>query len=441
MTGLVSLAACVPNASLPGHSPGHSRSHGPPASQSSGHRGSYTASVTGCVATVRGVSYGPGFLLPTWLPVGFRKSAVTQAGSAMPTENYTPPGKGPDRPRIQLGFADYPGPFSRFSGGRARHRYVAIQGHLGRLESGSPTARLISVYWKPDRMHLLSVTGYKVSAASVVTVAKNIWFDPPGLVPLPVNAGPVVSRSIAIDMAQNASDLASGRAIAKLSSWSEVAELLVAEHAGDDLRNVPGAFTTQRWQPVWTVLVSDIGTGAAAVVVIDASTGQPIVTAPSSAHPPWFAALTDRSQTTARRCQGGSRARLPFGVLTRDEESFVASTPRFARNLSHAFTSVRLKLSTVPAVNSADSGIYSGCVQQSCSIKELVWVVITTVRADPGTTVSCQPQSSTYPSDYRPSEVKEYYGVAVPGSVGIYCATLPAPIMDLQDLAPPLNGS
>jgi hypothetical protein len=439
VTGLMSLAACVPNGT-PGHSADHTRSHGPRRGYSGGRSGGNSAIQTGCLVTVHGVTYGPGLLLPTWLPAGFHKSAVTQAGSAMPTENYTLASDRPDPPRIELGFANYSGPFASFTGPASRHKLVAIQGHRGRLDSGPPTVRFISVYWKPDKVHLLSVTGYKLSAATVVTVANNIWFDPPGLVSLPVSAGHIVSRRVAINVAQRASDLAAAHTSAKLSSWAEVAALLQAGHAGNDVSQVPGAFATERWQPVWTVLVSDGLTGDAVVVVIDAVTGQPVVTAPTTPHPAWFRALTDRSRTVARRCQGGSRARLPFGVLTRNEESFVVSASQLSAGVSHASTSVRLKLTTVPAINSADAGLYGGCVEQSCSISELVWVVITTVRADPGTTVDCLPGSASYPAGYRPTRVTEYFAVSVPGNAGIYCHKLPAPITRLKDLAPPLTS-
>lgn len=381
--------------------------------------------------------YGPGRLLPTWLPAGFRRAAATQAGFAMPTENYTLAGGQANSPRIEVGFANDPRPFARFSGGQTAREYPTIQGHRGRLEAGPPSASLISVYWKPDSVHLLKVTGYKVSAAVVVTVAKNLWFDPPGLVPLPMSAGHIVSKRVAIGMAMQVSDFAASRSIAKLTSWGEVAALLEAGHAGAVLASVPGAFASDRWQPVWTVLVTDIATGATAVVLINAATGQPVVITPAGGHPAWFSALTDRSRTLAHLCQGGSRVRLPFGILTRDEEAFVvdATQPAF----SHASANVRLKLTTVPAMNRADSGIYGGCVEQSCSINELVWVIVTTVRANSGSTVTCLPGWASYPPGYRPSHVKRYFSVSVPGNDAIYCRSLPAPIAQLRDLSPPLG--
>jgi hypothetical protein len=433
LSGMLALTACAPVG--PASPAGHSR-HG----RTAGH-GSDHSQATGCVTTIHGVMYGPGRLLPTWLPSGFRRSAATQAGLAMPTENYTLATRRPNPPRIEVGFANDPRPFARFTGGRPARDYPTIEGHRGRLEAGPPTAQLVSVYWKPDSVHLLEVTGYKVSASEVVTVAKNVWFDPPGLVPLPVSPGRIVSKRAAIGMARRAIDFGTGHSIAKLSSWAEVAAVLLAGHAQADLNSVPGAFASERWQPIWTVLVTASG-GATAVVLINAASGQPVVTVPTDGHPAWFSALTDRSRTVVRRCQGGSRARLPFGVLTRNEEAFVvrSAATRPIPGAGHARTTVRLKLTTLPAMNRAASGIYGGCIQQSCSIEELVWVIITTVRANPGSTVACLPGWADSAPGYRPRQVKQYFWVSVPGNYGIYCRRLPAPILRLRDLSPPLGA-
>ena len=432
LSGVLVLTACSPA--------GSAKPSGHPKRTRSALHGSGRPQASGCVTTIHGVMYGPGRLLPTWLPAGFRRSAATQAGLATPTENYTLATSRPNPPRIEVGFANDPRPFERFTGGRPARDYPTIEGHRGRLETGPPTARLISVYWKPDSVHLLEVTGYKVSAAEVVTVAKNVWFDPPGLVPLPVSPGRIVSKRAAIGMAQRAIKFVIRHSIAKLSSWAEVAAMLQAGHVAADLKSVPGAFASERWQPIWTVLAADGGEGAAAVVLVNASTGQPVVTVPADGHPAWFSALTDRSRTAGHRCQGGSRARLPFGVLTRDEEAFVVSSgaPRSIPGADHARTTMQFKLTTVPAMNKAASGIYGGCVQLSCSIEELVWVIVTTVRANHGSTVACLPSWADSAPGYRPSQVRQYFWVSVPGNYGVYCARLPSAILRLPDLSPPL---
>ena len=435
MSGTLALAACAPAGPA-----GHSRH--PKHSRSALHRGGHSQ-VTGCVTTIHGVMFGPGRLLPTWLPTGFRRSAATQPGLAAPTENYTLATSRPNPPRIEVGFANDARPFATFTGGRPARNYPTIEGHRGRLEAGPPAARVISVYWKPDRVHLLRVTGYKVPAAEVVTVAKNVWFDPPGLVPLPVSPGPIVSKRAAIAMAQRGINFAIAHEVAKLTSLTEVAAMLEADHSAADLHKVPGAFASERWQPVWTVLVTDARSAATAVVLINAATGQPVVTVPVKGHPAWFSALTDRSQTTAHRCQGGSRAKLPFGVLTRDEEGFVVGSGvrHPILGAGNAQTTTQFKLTTVPAMNKAASGIYGGCAQQNCSIEELVWVIVKKVRANPGSTVDCLPTWADSAPGYRPSHVSKYFWVSVPGNYGIYCKKLPTPIMQLKDLSPPLARS
>jgi hypothetical protein len=57
--------------------------------------------------------------------------------------------------------------------------------------------------------------------------------------------------------------------------------------------------------------------------------------------------------------------------------------------------------------------MYGGCVQQNCSIGELVWVTITTDRARPGHTLQCLPPSASVPPGYRPSAaLSEWSGIS-----------------------------
>ncbi len=151
----------------------------------------------GCLTIARGAMYGPGLLLPTWLPADFRQAPSTQAGSAIPTENFTLATGRSDPPGVALGVSRYEGRLGA-SGTQVSGAQVKIQGHDGLLEIGS-RAR-ISAYWTPDGAHLLSVTGFRLSASTVVAVARNVWFDPPGLVPLPVGPGRIVSKAAAAEL-------------------------------------------------------------------------------------------------------------------------------------------------------------------------------------------------------------------------------------------------
>jgi hypothetical protein len=99
--------------------------------------------------------------------------------------------------------------------------------------------------------------------------------------------------------------------------------------------------------------------------------------------------------------------------------------------------SVRLVLSTVRAINQADKGLYGGCVQQNCSIDQLVWVTITIVRAPPGKTISCLPGGISVPPDYKAKRAGQYYSVDVPDNVNFGCGRMPDSLTRLRNLAPP----
>lgn len=326
-----------------------------------------------------------------------------------------------------LGSANQRGPLTATDGGRGTGVPIVIQGHRGFLESGPPDPQFIGVYWKPSAAYLVSVIGYEVPASVVLRAARNVSFSAPGIISLPVAPGRIVARQAAIAAAERAASARWQHPTVKLTSWTEIEALATR------VLQVPAApqvLTGSPWRPVWAVLL----TGSQAppsVVVVDAGSG--LAEFSLSDRGSWFAALTDRDLTRTRQCPGGSSALVPFGVLTRNEQAFAAYRPATSR----ANTSVQLILSTVPAVNRADNGLYGGCVQQNCSIDQLVWVTIATVRAAPGKTVACLPGSVSVPPGYKPKQVKQYYSVSVPDNFGIGCGKEPTSLSALKDLAPP----
>jgi hypothetical protein len=168
-----------------------------------------------------------------------------------------------------------------------------------------------------------------------------------------VAAGRVITWAEASAAARRAAHLPSAAAAAKLSSWTEVSALLAASRPGQEAPTVPGAVSSAPWRPVWAVLLTGRATGAAGaaqpvLVVIDAASGRAEVMARGATRPAWFAALTDRDPAAAHGCPGGSTARLPFGVLTRDEEAYTARRQPVP-GTGQARTSVTLILSTVCA--------------------------------------------------------------------------------------------
>jgi hypothetical protein len=173
-------------------------------------------------------------------------------------------------------------------------------------------------------------------------------------------------------------------------------------------------------------------------VILNAATGTKELTAWAGDHSSWFSALTDRDPSL-RGCPGGSTARLPFGVLTRDEEAYTLADAQQSA-FGHLQTTIVLKLTTVPALNRADPGLYGGCLQQSCSLDELVWPTIEVLRAPPGKTLSCPPPWVSTPSGVHSKPTKQYVIVSVPNNSESGCGALPAWVSQLKDLAPPLTG-
>jgi hypothetical protein len=88
-------------------------------------------------------------------------------------------------------------------------------------------------------------------------------------------------------------------------------------------------------------------------------------------------------------------------------------------------------------LNHADPGLYGGCMQQSCQVRQLVWLIIGTVRAAPGTLLACLPPSTSVPPGYRPKRVHEYLVITVPGNTEIDCGHPPTWLTQIKDLAPP----
>jgi hypothetical protein len=382
---------------------------------------------SGCVTTVHGVVSGPGSLVATWLPPGYRLQPGTQPASSLPEAVYVKDTIQPDPPRIMLG-SDSQVSLSAVAGGFSKTVPTVIQGYRGLVASGRPAPQLIGVYWKPSTRYVVSVVGYKLPRSIVLRVARHVSFVPPGIIALPVTPGAIVSRQAAITAAERGVGGRWRHATAKLSSWAEIAAM--ATRTQPAFPGAPPELTRSPWRPVWAVRL----TGSQArpeVVVVDGASGQTEFTI----HRPgsWFGALTDRDLSSHRQCPGGSTALVPFGVLTRNEAEF--ST--YQRATPAAKTSVQLVLSTVPAVDRADTALYGGCVQQNCSIDQLVWVTITTVRADPGKTVACLPGGVSVPPGYKPARVKQYYSVQVADNVGIGCGRVPESLRALKDLAPP----
>ncbi len=83
--------------------------------------------------------------------------------------------------------------------------------------SGPPDPSFTSAYWKPASGYLLTVSGYKLSLRVVLRAARQVAFEPPGTISLPVVPGSIVSRKAAEAAARHSAAGLSRQASAKLS--------------------------------------------------------------------------------------------------------------------------------------------------------------------------------------------------------------------------------
>jgi hypothetical protein len=398
-----------------------------------------------CTTTVHGVVPVSSSVTAGYVPAGFRivTQPSVQTGTVLtsPSVGYQLANGRPDPPRIGITLSNLPGPLTWAVGGRRTARRVRIQGRPALLETGPPSPASVGAYWKAGSSHLVSVVGYKLTAATVLEVAQHVVATPGGVVSLPLEPGRIVSPQRAIAAAEKLFRGHVSGATAKLSSWTEVVALLQA--SGKDTSELshtaPVALTAQPWKPVWAVRMTVPGgqvprPGFGMLAVLNAVTGASEILMSPGGHSSWFATLSDRDPTF-KGCPGGSSARVPFGVLTRDEEAYAVRNPPVTA-MVHLPATVELKLTTVPALNRADPGLYGGCVQQSCSIDELVWPTIAVIHAPAGRTLSCPPPWESTPPGGRTTRTKQYYLISVPDNYGSGCGPLPAWVSRLKDLAP-----
>jgi hypothetical protein len=396
-----------------------------------------TAPAGSCRSSVPGVYPTAGALVAGFVPPGFEEAPSGQSTSSVPSVTYTSTTTSDDPPRIQLGWSNSPQPLSWQAGGRQTAYSVTVEGHAALVEDGPPDPQFTGVYWKPDARDLISVVGYKLSATSVLEVADQVSFTPPGVVNLPLVATLSVDRNQAIlDATHHPSPgtAAAGAPQAKLSSWLEVAALLPSGHEASLAAAASPALQSEPWRPIWVVVVPSAGRpGPSDEVWTVEATGRPgvFLVGEMPPAPGWFDALTDRSRSG---CPGGQTTRLPFGVLTRDEETFTLRQSTPAQR--GATTVTQLKLTTISALNRADPGLFGGCAQQNCSANQLLWLPIVIVTARPGRTLSCLPGAVSVPPGYRSRQVREYTTITEPGNYEVDCGPPPADIERLLDLAP-----
>ncbi len=276
------------------------------------------------------------------------------------------------------------------------------------------------------------------SGAKCKTTDHGVVSTPLGPISLPEEPGPIISQTQALAAAKSA--LGHSWAIPyapKLSSWTEVKTVL--ESTGWDDEKVvlmtPDWVADAPWTPAWVVLIpADYSSAlkeSGYAVLVDAAPGSPktYVLPKLGDNVSWFKALTDRDPSIGG-CPGGSTAQVPFGVLTRNEEGFLAGRSTQLKTLI-------IKLTSIPAFYAADPGLFGGCIEESCTLDQLFWTRIEIVRAPAGHTIPYAPWST--PPGYHAIQVKEYFTISAPMGGESGPGPLPAAITDLLDLAPPGN--
>jgi hypothetical protein len=380
-----------------------------------------------CTTTVRDAASTPITLTARWLPAGFRLSHNDSSNSARPAVIYTSSVQA--SARLELSATLHRAGLHPADTAGSTVVRPAVVGDRPAFIGRGQQDQLTSVYWKTTSGYLISVVGYRVAERAVMRVARHIRFIPSITTALPVDPGMVVTRRAVITTASRWAGGESRLALAKLTSWTEVAEM-VSARSGRAAPAAPDVLSATPWRPVWAVLLPG-PPAQRSLVVVDAVTGQ-VVADLSDGPPGWYPALTDRA---SGGCPGGSSARLPFGVLTRTEQSYTAGLD--SAHWPAGFNgSRRIVLSTVTEVNKADPGLYSGCIQQNCTISQLVWVTITTERGIGRHRLSCLPPSGPAPAGYRPHKVRETFVVDVRDDEETGCGPLPRRIAALKDLAP-----
>jgi hypothetical protein len=390
-----------------------------------------------CRTIVHGVVPGQASISVGWLPQGFHLTSGTP--NAINGVTYSRRARG-DGSRVTITLTDSHAPLTPTVGGMPTAAPVSVHGHPALLErppAPPGVGSFINVYWKPRSQSLVSAVGYKLKVQMVLAIAGTVSTVPAGVVSLPMKPGGIVGRSTAIRHARAFIDFPHAHFRAKLSSLTEIQTVLQSTWYGYIAERAPASLKATPWRPVWAVLATK-SHRPAMLVVIDGRSGAEEFLGGVGRAPSWFAALTERDPGLHAGCPGGSTARLPFGVPTRNEQAFTLRD-RNAPNAQHLRTIVVMKLTTVRVLNRVDRPLYA-CIQD-CKIDELVWPDIEETVAPAGSAFPCPAASSMGPGPaIRPKRSRAAFGISVVDNSESGCHALPKWVFRLKDLAPASSG-
>ena len=381
-----------------------------------------------CTTAVHGVVFGQSSLVTAFIPVNYRLSSGDPADFGAQPVTYSQNNGQRDPPRLEINLGILKGPLTGTVGGMSIPTKVTVQGHEALLENAASRGMpFIGVYWKQGAGHLLSVVGYKESQSVVLRVADHVHARLGGVIPLPLNPGRIISRAAAVSVARHSMPFHAVPARAKLSSWTEVLNLLPEKFF------VQSGFPPTPWHPVWAVMVTHSG-HVPRLVLIDAHSGWLAFTASAGDRSGWFEALTDRDPTLHHGCPGGTSARLPFGIMTRHEEAYTLRGSGGSSMVGRVRVKniVIMKLTTISAVH------YIGCTKQDCGPYDLLWPRISVTLAPPGQLLPCDVGwEPPHLRIVKPKMAKQYFSISAGNDSEGGCGPLPGWVSRLEDLAPP----
>ncbi|HEV3312813.1 MAG TPA: hypothetical protein VG815_20060, partial [Chloroflexota bacterium] len=384
-----------------------------------------------CTTTVHGVVFGQSSLIAAFIPVNYRLTSGDPVDFGAQAVTYSQNNGKKDPSRVEINLGILKGPLTGTVGGLSIPTKVTVQGRPALLEEGASRGLpFIGVYWKQGPSHLLSVVGYKESQSIVLRVANHVHARLGGVIPLSANPGHIVSRATAVVKARRWVSFSPGPAKAKLSSWTEVFELVLKRFS------FPSSFPpTPPWQPLWAVLVAHRD-HFPRLVLIDAHSGSVLFSASAGDRSRWFEALTDRDPSLRRGCPGGTSARLPFGILTRHEEAYTLRGSGGSSLVGRLRVKniVIMKLTTISAIH------YIGCTKQDCGPYDLLWPRIDVTQAPLGKLLPCDVGWGPMAGHVAKTKMtNQYFSISAGGNSESGCGPLPRWVLRLKDLAPPAH--
>jgi hypothetical protein len=428
-------------------------------------RSSAVGALPACTTDVHAVTFvGTGSLTIGYFPADLHlvegNPANIGLGDSSSPVHYAGPGGSPTLELDRSSSSQPLGWEQLQDGGRSKwiESSAQVQGRRALVLIGAIDHGDVVVTWHATPATELIVQASGLPEAQVLAVARHLAFRGPGLVPLPLSAGRIISSGAAIRAAKPA---AGGRAAigARLTSLAEIEQLrqrIPPRNRPSGMESVSSGRVSHKqmaaasgvpeaspWQPVWAVLLSK---PADELVLVDPHDGHVLERAPVSSNEEWFGAITNRDPSIGG-CPGGSTARVPFGILTRSEEEapFVAHQRLLSgrgrvpvRGGGTATTYF-----TLASAATLDHRNIEGC-GAACLRERLVWVAMTVTTSRRGSPAACPLGGGEFERHQGSGQLhpaRTVYEFSYGSGAGVICGHAPTWWAGLHDLAPPSSGN